>query len=83
MSPQQKLAPKPPDRYMIKAGLDEGQPFIEVVDTLACTSMQYELTAALEMAAGVNHMVVSLLNAMKRQARQAQKGIVTSSGMPL
>jgi hypothetical protein len=50
------------------------------VDNLACTSVQYDLTAALEMAAGANLMTASPINAMQQQAREAQMVIVTPNG---
>lgn len=60
-----------PGRFQVRAGIDGGQPYIEIVDNLAIMVMRFDPALALEIAQMMQSAVFAAMSEQVR--RMAQK----------
>lgn len=72
-----------PNRYAVNAGIDNGQPFIEVVDNLAVAGLRFPLIDALQIQGLMSQAAVALLATAQEQNKRQRQGIVRANGAPV
>jgi hypothetical protein len=75
-----QAASQPVSRFQVKGGFNEGVPFVEVVDNLACAGFTWDIATASQMASGISGAVAALLGmiAEHQQRQEVQKKIVVA-----